>query len=276
MKVSVVSYSLSEQPKTLTLWEEKLFSEIEDFIAQGSKIILYPELCLMGLSDYFPGTLAQQYAAISEFTQTLLPKLSRILKGKDVCLCLGSGPRVEDNRIYNSSPIWVSDSWLFQDKIHLTPWETDFTPGDKIQYFNFHKLIFASVICFDIEQPGIALSLKRNGVDVVLVPSATTNKNGNQRVNRCASARSIELGACVITAPLVGDSRCDLIDHSEGRQGFFLPAQEVVIVDQEVYSDYSKEKSVIGTYEVFIELMKELKKKDDETKPYFKEDLIVP
>lgn len=273
MKISVVSYSLSEQPQTLKEWESKLTTEISGLITDGAKVILYPELFLMGLSSY----LGDDYKSISEYVQNdLLMKLEKTLKKKDVCLCLGSGPYIREGKIYNSSPIWVNDVWIFQDKIHLTPWETDFTPGSMINYFTFHNLRMATVICFDIEQPGLGLSLKRNEVDFVLVPSATTNKNGNQRVNRCASGRSIELGALVVTAPLVGDSKCDLIDHSEGRQAFFLPAQEIVTVPQEEFSEYSVAKHVIHHYEVETQMLKELKVKDAETKPYFKEDAILP
>lgn len=277
MKISVVSYSLSEQPSNLKEWEVKLTTEVDSLIADGAKIILYPELFLMGLSDYFPGELKEQYQLISDYTEkSLFPLLASKFKGKDLLLNLGSGPRISEGKIYNSSPVWVNDTWLFQDKIHLTPWEVDFTPGTEVKFFSFHKLNCASVICFDIEQPGLGLMLKRNGVDLILCPSATTNKNGNQRVNRCASGRSVELGAAVIVSPLVGDSKCDLVDHNEGRQGFFLPAQEAVIVEQEQFSDYSVKKHIIHHYELEVKMMIELKKITDETKPYFKEDLILP
>lgn len=277
MKISVVSYSLSHQPKTLTEWEEKMMTEIKNLMSGGSKVILYPEFSLLGLSDYFPAPLNEQYHLISNYCETkLYPMLTPLLKGKDILLCLGSGPRVLEDKIYNSSPTWVNDTWMFQDKIHLTPWEVDFTPGTQVNYFLFHELKTAVVICFDIEQPGLALSMKRNGVDVVLVPSATNNKHGNHRVNRCATARSVELGAAVVTAPLIGISTCDLIDRNEGRQGFFLPAQEAVTVKDEQYSEYSISDHVIEHYRIEVNMMRELKKKDDETKPYFKEDLILP
>jgi predicted amidohydrolase len=277
MKISVVSYSLSHQPATLAEWEEKMTTEIKSLITDGSKIILYPELFLMGLSDYFPGELKTQYLAIADYTESkLLPKLTTLFKGKDLLLCLGSGPRVVGDKIYNSCPVWVNETWMFQDKIHLTPWETDFTAGTQINYFLFHGLRSAAVICFDIEQPGLALTMKRSGIDLILVPSATSNKNGNYRVNRCASGRSVELGAAVVTAPLVGLSKCDLIDRNEGRQGFFLPAQELVTVKQEQFSEYSMVDHVIDHYQLEVNMMKELKKVDDETKPYFKEDLILP
>jgi predicted amidohydrolase len=276
MKVTVVSYSLSEQPRDLASWKAQLKQEILE-LSVTSRIILYPELNLMGLTDYFPGELKLQYQLISDFIQQeLLPELTQLLKGKDLLLCLGSGPRKVDESIFNSAFIWLKDTWIYQDKIHLTPWEVDFTSGNEVKIFDFHGLKSCALICFDIEQPGLSLYLKRQETDLILVPSATTNQNGNQRVNRCASARAIELGAVVITSPLVGDSKCDLIDHSEGRAGFFLPAQEVVNVPQELFSDYSTGKKIISHFDVEVAMVKDWKKKDGETKPYFKDDLILP
>lgn len=276
MRITTVSYSLSEQPKTLSEWETWLIQEIESLYADGSKVVLYPELNLMGLTDYFSGELKQQFEQIAKYiSENLLPKLAIKLKGKDLLLCLGSGPRVVDKKIFNTAFIWVKDTWVYQDKLHLTPWEGDFTPGNTVQIFEFHKLKACALICFDIEMPALSLYLKRQEIDLILVPSATTNKNGNQRVNRCASARSIELGAAVVTCPIVGDSKCDLIDHSEGRAGFFMPAQELVAVEQESFSDYSVKKKVISHFDLEVAMIKDLKKKDEETKPYFKEDVIL-
>ena len=107
---------------------------------------------------------------------------------------------------------------------------------------------------------------------MLLVPSATTDRNGSNRVNRCANSRSVELGCAVITAPLIGDSRCDLVDHNEGRQGFFLPAQHIFLCEQEIYSDYSIKDKVIQSYMVDEKMLVSLKIHDSETKPFLQKD----
>ena len=271
--LSCVSYSLTQTHVTLKDWEEKLVKEITALMRNGSKVIVYPEFFLLSLCDYFSGSLTDQMRMISNYTQeTLLPRLSKELYGHDLMLVLGSGPRAKNHQIYNSCPIFLNDKWTFQDKIHLTPWESDFIPGHEVHLFNFHHLKTAILICFDIEQPSLALQLKEEGIDFIIVPSATTNKNGNQRVNRCASARSIELGACVVTVPLVGNSTCDLVDYNEGRQGFFLPAQESIHTAQEQYSSYSHREHVIHQFELDLDMMRKVKEVDSETKPYFKQD----
>jgi predicted amidohydrolase len=273
VKITAVSYSLSSQPPTLNLWKENLIHEIRTLISEGSKVILYPELFLMGLSDYFLDLTNQLSDIANYILNDLLPSLELILNNTNVLLVLGSGPKLLDNQFYNSTPIWNNGIWFFQDKIHLTPWEVDFIYGSEIKIFSYNGLKTAIVICFDIEQPGLALKLKEEGVHFILVPSATINRNGNQRVNRCASSRSVELGAAILTVPLIGNSKCELVDHNEGRQGFFLPSQELVIDKQEQFSNYSLSEKIIAHYELDVELIKELKIKNAETKPYLTKDL---
>lgn len=273
MKIANVSYSLSSQPGTLSEWQDHLVDEIVSFIDGGAEIILYPELFLMGLSEYFSGDLVSQMKAISGFVWTkLLPEIKKVIREKNIVVCLGSGPRMGDDNLFNSAPIFINGDWQFQDKLHLTPWETDFIGGTELKIFTFKNLKLATVICFDVEQPGLALKLKEKGIHILLVPSATTDRNGSNRVNRCANARSVELGAVVVTSPLIGDSDCDLVDHNEGRQGFFLPAQSSVVVEQEQYSVYSADKKVVQSFVIDEELLMELKKTDSETKPYLQKD----
>lgn len=272
MKVSVISYSLSEDPATFPEWKAKLLNEIRSQIDQGAEVILYPELFLMGLARY---TDAKTHLEEIEKTadlidQDLLPFLRKELTGW-VTIILGSGPRKLNGRIYNSAPILYKGEWIFQDKLFLTPWETDFTPGEELNVFNLHGLKTCVVICFDSEQPDLAVKLKREQIDFILVPSATTNRNGSQRVNRCASSRSVELGACVITSPLVGDCGVELVDHNEGRQGMFLPSQESITEEQEQYSEYSVAKHVVKMFEFNGNKILELKNPSDETKPFLKE-----
>lgn len=272
MKVSVVSYSLSQDPMTLSEWKEKLLTEIRTQINQGAEVILYPELFLMGLSRYTDAKthLEEIEKTADVIEHDILPFLQSELSSW-VTLVLGSGPRKTGGKIYNSSPIFHEGKWIFQDKLFLTPWETDFTPGDTLNVFDIRGVKTCVVICFDSEQPDLAVKLKKEQIDFIMVPSATTNRNGSQRVNRCASSRSVELGAAVITCPLVGDCGVELVDHNEGRQGMFLPSQESISEEQETYSDYSTAEHIVKTYAFDAQKIIDLKNPSDETKPFLKE-----
>jgi predicted amidohydrolase len=66
-----------------------------------------------------------------------------------------------------------------------------------LRVWEFGGVRFAVIICLDIEIPEISAKLRGRGVDVILVPSATETILGVERVDRCASARAVELGAIV-------------------------------------------------------------------------------
>lgn len=271
MKISVVSYSLSHDPMTLSDWKEKLLSEIKSCVDKGAEVVLYPELFLMGLARYTdaksPLEEIQKTANLIE--KDILPFLKKELSAWTTVI-LGSGPREHDGNIYNSSPILHKGEWIFQDKLFLTPWETDFTAGEELKMFDIRGLKTCVVICFDSEQPDLAVKLKEEQVDLILIPSATINRNGSQRVNRCASSRSVELGAAVVTCPLIGDCGVELVDHNEGRSAFFLPAQESMTEEQEQFSLYSKADHLINEFSFDSQKILELKNPSPETKPFLK------
>lgn len=270
--IAGVSFSLSDPPESLAAWKQQLFDEISALRKQGASLIVFPELFLMGLSAYCesssPEGELQAVAACIE--RELLPEIKAAFAAPDFCLVLGSGPRQKGTRIFNTAFILCEEQWIFQDKIHLTPWETEFTPGEELQLFSFRGLRTALLICFDIEHPGLSLLLKNEGLELLLVPSATSDLNGNQRVNRCASARSIELGAAVLTVPLIGAGKSELVDHSEGRQGFFLPAQAAFAtpVLQESFSAYASRETVRASFVCPAQRLQELKQPSSETKPF--------
>jgi predicted amidohydrolase len=274
MKITIIAESLSSLPTSLQNWEEQRLSEIKNHADQND-VILYPELNLVALSTFFNGEVKEQYQKVANYLQNdFRLKVDQLLGKKDLLLCLGTGPRKVGEKLYNSAYIYNNGNWLYQDKLHLTPWEIDFSPGNTLHIFTFKGLRCCVAICYDIEQPGLSLYMKEKGIDCILVPSATVNRNGSQRVNRCANARSVELGAIVLTCPLIGQSACELVDHSEGRIGLFLPSQEKIDFEQEVYSHYSNEEKLMLNYNFNENLIFLLKQHDSETKPYLKKDIF--
>jgi predicted amidohydrolase len=81
------------------------------------------------------------------------------------------------------------------------------------------------VICLDVEIPELAALLRGQGVELMLVPSATETLMGVERVGRCADARAVELGCHVGVCHLVGRTASVLIDENIGRAAAFAPSQ---------------------------------------------------
>lgn len=192
---------------------------------EGADVVLLPEFTWMGLEPLVEPKSLQRVAEV--FWHDLFPTLKSLLMRPEKAVVLGTVPfwDTERNVLLNRAPILVGDRILHQDKLHLTPWENAFAPGRELLLWEFAGLRFAVVICLDIEIPEISARLRGAGVDVVLVPSATETVLGVERVDRCASARAVELGAIVGVSHLTGTAASELIDENVGRTAVYFPSQ---------------------------------------------------
>lgn len=196
----------------------------------GADLVLLPEFTWMGLEPLVSqapeeGSL---YHSISRtFWQELLPGLREGLSTPDKAVVLGTVPFAdrETGCVTNRAVILKGDQLLHQDKLHLTPWESMFSPGNTLHLWEFRGFKIAVVICLDIEIPEISASLRGKNVDVILCPSATETILGVERVDRCASARAVELGCHVAVSHLTGTARSELIDENIGRLAIYHPSQ---------------------------------------------------
>lgn len=215
----------------------------EEFVAQltertlqswdsGADVVLWPEFSWLGLERFAvePGSInhgGEPLRRVSElFWKQIWPDLAVRLHRADKAVVLGTVPWVDEvGRLHNRAPIVAGGHVSFQDKLNLTPWEEQFTGGEGVRVFEFGGVKFAVVICLDIEVPEISVALRGKGVDLLLVPSATESILGVERVGRCASARSVELGCYVGVCHLVGKGESSLVDENVGRLAWFSPSQ---------------------------------------------------
>lgn len=191
----------------------------------GADMVLLPEFTWVGLEPLVEPRTLRRVAEV--FWGEVLPALKSLLIRPGKGVVLGTVPFWDEKRqeLRNRAPILVEDRILFQDKLHLTPWESDFSPGTELRLWEFAGLRFAVVICLDIEIPEISTRLRGTGVDVILVPSATETVLGVERVDRCASARAVELGCIVGVSHLTGRADAGLIDENVGRTAVYYPSQ---------------------------------------------------
>jgi len=191
----------------------------------GADIVLLPEFTWMGLEPLVEPPSLRRVAEC--FWGELFPTLKSLLCRPDKAVVLGTVPFWDAEReiLHNRAPILLGDRVLHQDKLHLTPWESAFAPGRELCLWEFAGLRFAVVICLDIEIPELSARLRGAGVDVLLVPSATETVLGVERVDRCASARAVELGCVVGVSHLTGKAASELIDENVGRTAVYFPSQ---------------------------------------------------
>jgi predicted amidohydrolase len=191
----------------------------------GAEVVLFPEYSWMGLERFVAhGKKLEGVAHL--FWQTLWPPLAKELLRPGKAAVLGTVPFVTpDGKLRNRALILCEGRELHQDKLQLTPWETAFSGGEALHLWKFRGLTFAVLVCLDIEVPEIAAALRGREVDCLLVPSATESLLGVERIQRCASARAVELGCAVGVAHLTGFAESELVDQNMGCLGWYLPSQ---------------------------------------------------
>lgn len=191
----------------------------------GADVVLLPEFTWMGLEPLVEPKNLRRVAEV--FWNELFPTVKSLLQRPDKAVVLGTAPfwDAEQEVLRNRAPILLGDRVLHQDKLHLTPWENEFSPGVEQVLWQFGGLTFSVVICLDIEIPETSARLRGAGVDVLLVPSATETILGVERVDRCSSARAVELGCVVGVSHLTGRAESELIDHNVGRTAVYFPSQ---------------------------------------------------
>lgn len=191
----------------------------------GADVVIFPEYTWVNAVQYAAPMLDRHQLADAFWQNAFAPlKDALCVAGKTVIL--GSVARVVDGALYNTSVIFNNGAVVYQDKLALTPWEDEFTGGTRINLFTVGTLSCAVLICLDVEMPDLGQLLKGYGkLDVLFVPSATETMMGVERIARCATARSVELGCAVITCGLTGCIRdYPFIDANYGRAALYLPS----------------------------------------------------
>jgi len=188
----------------------------------GSEILLLPELSCIGLLWGEPDIAAVTNADIAAFYRRGLNKhlpayrdmLSRIAAVRNLWIAGASYWHSKEGAGRNTGFMVGPDGQILtQDKLHLTRPEQVIgtVGGSALKTFDVNGVSCGLLICYDAQFPELARSLLDRGVEVLLVPSLTTER-GYWRVRYAAQARAQENQFYVCVSPLIG--RLDIpVDH---------------------------------------------------------------
>lgn len=225
LKIDLRTFDIGASAESPEAYAAMITTLVSESWHEGADVVLLPEFAWLGLERFVEGENKLEQVA-SLFWDTLWPGVQQQLSHSSKVCVLGTAPfLMPDGTMRNRAPILCEGRALYQDKINLTPWETGFAGGDSLHLFDYQGLQAAVIICLDIEVPELSVALRQQGVDLILVPSATESQLGMERVGRCASARAVELGCYVGVAHLVGMAESELVDENVGRLAWFTPSQ---------------------------------------------------
>jgi len=183
---------------------------------------------LMVFPEYVTGPLAMLDPDWRRWTEPYKELFQGLARSSKMTILAGSHISEDGDSLRNRAYLFLPAGEIHtQDKIHLTPYEVEpygLMRGDDLTVVDTPVGRVAILICFDVEFPDCAKLVVEAGADILLVPSATDDRQGFWRVRHCCHARAVENQVYVVHSALVGglpDVR--YFEQSYGRSGIITP-----------------------------------------------------
>ena len=214
-------------------YEAKFTRWVEDAVAQGADLLVFPEYAAMELASLGgPDVASDLQGALAEVARhrpAADALHARLAAAHGVLILGGSGPVFRGDRPVNRATLYGPAGILgHQDKQIMTRFERedwDIAPGtDGLSLFDTPQGRIGVAICYDSEFPLLSRALAEAGAEVILVPSCTETAAGFHRVRLGAMARALENQCVTVQAPLVGAAPwCAGCETNTGRAAIYGP-----------------------------------------------------
>ena len=214
-------------------YQKKTERWVREAVAQGAKILLFPEYNTMELASLFPqsvySSLSEQLVALQTLHDDFLTLFQSLANTHECYIQAGTfpvclAPKVYRNRAYFFMP---NGERGFQDKIMMTRFENEqwfISAGNELKCFDTQYGRIAINICYDSEFPLLARQQVEAGANLILVPSCTDTVAGFHRVKIGCQARALENQCYVAQACLVGEAPwSEAVDVNVGAAGVYTP-----------------------------------------------------
>ncbi len=229
LKVSSTQFDLRPLKEPDEFWQrvESLIRKAGD---QDSQLILFPEYFVL---SWLLSLTNQNFQAALEKFDDVRPefhdRFTSYAQQFQTIIVAGSVPFPLRSRRVNRSFTYLPDGRRFeQDKQNMTRLEDEqwliHGGHHNIRFWEWKSAGLGVAICYDIEFPAYTRELTKKDVDVILVPSCTTDIHGYWRVRHCAQARAVESQTYVVVSSLVGGHpNIPGLQSLYGRAGFYTP-----------------------------------------------------
>jgi predicted amidohydrolase len=210
----------------------------EEATILGSKIVIFPELCLTGYDiDFIKENLEDCLLVLEKsdnntFTELTdyLADICQIARQKQCAVVVGAPVRFTgSDEIFNSAIIIdrIGDIVGVYSKIFLWKEERSvFTAGSQLLILTIDSFRIGIGICYDAGFPEFVRAYKEEGIDLVLFLSAFSTGAMKNRYDIYHPARALENGVGLAVANFVGQS--DIHDFY-GESRFYSPSGELLL-----------------------------------------------
>jgi len=212
LRVGVLQYLL-RPVASYEAFHDQVASFVDTAADYDCQLVVFPEyftVQLLTLGD-IRAPMRSQIRMLSAQAERVVASLSGLAREHDIHIVGGSVPvasRDNPDVIHNVSYVFSpSGNYVAQQKLHMTRFEReewDVSPGEGLSIIEAPFGRMAVAICYDVEFPEIARTAARHGVNILVVPSCTDDRQGFLRVRYCAQARAIENQMYVIHSSTVG------------------------------------------------------------------------
>lgn len=241
--------NLSHKTTSLDDFAALVESQLERARADGADILLAPEHISEYWMNFAPQNLplTEEPDWIADRAAEILPLLQAAVTKTGVALVAGSFSfrDAQSGKCRNRSYMLFPDrEAVFHDKFVMTPSEKDcngwfFETGSTLNVFDWRGMRLSLIICLDVEMPHLAHMMAQEDIDLLLVPSMTSQPAGYYRVFSCARARAVELFAAVAVVGCTGGANGSdgtARETFNGGAAVYIPS-EVVFGHTGIFSD---------------------------------------
>lgn len=212
-RIRVASLQYLIRPvKSFEEFAEQVTALVETAADYKCKLVVFPEYFttqLLTLGNV-KRPISEQIRDLAKQRDRYIELLSKLSKARSIYIVGGTIPSFgkDESKVYNECYIFSPNGNIgMQGKLHMTRFEREewfVSAHDELKIFETEFGLMGVNICYDVEFPEIARTLAQKGVNVLVVPSCTDDRQGFLRVRYCAQARTIENQLYVIHSGTVG------------------------------------------------------------------------
>lgn len=240
LKIALWAVNLQHKVADRAAWLALLDGQMLEARNQGADLLVLPEYLsghwLHWAEQPMTGPALMNWMAAEG--AALLPEIELLVMRHRIGLVAGSMPvaAASGRNLGNLNRAWIllpeADGTLrrlHHDKLVPTPAERadgdwPIRLGARVTPFEFRGARTAVLICLDVEMPAVAAKLQDQKLDLLIVPSMTSQLSGYHRVFDCAKARAIELFCAVAAVGAIGEMAQGQGGNCSGA-ALFLPCE---------------------------------------------------